>query len=194
LTGCTSASLSPATPNQPAGSSVAFTATSGGCLNQQYEYWVQLQNGSWVKARGFSADPTFTWNTTGLPPGTYTVHVWANHGADSTASWEAYASSTVTLTGCTSATIAPTTGTLPVGTPVAFTATAAGCSPVDFEFWIQTTGGKWYLMQTFSPSTTWNWTNAGYPKGAFHIHVWANQHGAYQGSYEVFAEAVITLN
>ena len=34
---------------------------------------------------------SYTWNTTSLPPGTYSVAVWAR-GAGSTADWEAFAS------------------------------------------------------------------------------------------------------
>ena len=190
---CATATVSPTSPNQQAGSTVAFTAGStGSCPNPMFEWWIQV-GANWYMVSGFSTDTHWNFDSTGYKPGTYTVHVWANQLGHQSAAWEAYASSTVTLTGCTSATITPSSGTVPVGTPVAFTATAV-CSPVDFEFWIQTTAGKWYLVQPFSPSPNWNWGNAGYPKGVFHIHVWANTHGAYQGSYQVFAEAVFTLN
>jgi hypothetical protein len=95
---CTSASLSPPSTSQPVGTAISFAAGSGGCPNPQYQFFVQLLNGSWSMQRAFSTDPTWTWNTTGLAPGTYTVRVWANQVGDSTGSQEAYASSTVTLT------------------------------------------------------------------------------------------------
>lgn len=38
------------------------------------------------------------WDTTGLSPGTDTVHVWANHAGDSQATYELYGPATVTLT------------------------------------------------------------------------------------------------
>src|SRR2546427_8429188 len=45
--GCTSASIaaSPMTP-QPVGSVFKFTASSSGCSNSQYQYWVQYLDGS----------------------------------------------------------------------------------------------------------------------------------------------------
>ncbi len=193
LKGCTSASLSPAAPNQPAGSSVAFTGGATGCSAPQYEYWVKLLNGSWYMKRGFSADPSWSWDTTGLAPGTYTVHVWANQAGDSTATWEAYASSSVTLTGCTSATLSPPSGTSRVGTSVLFTATGSGgCPNPVYEFWLQDTLGHWHLMQGFG-GNAWIWTSAGYGKGVYHVHVWANQQGAYAGSWEAYASSMWTL-
>jgi hypothetical protein len=193
LTGCTSASLSPAAPSQPAGSSVAFTAASGGCLNAQYEYWVQYPNGSWYMKRGFSSDAAFSWSTTGLVPGTYTVHVWANHAGDSMAKWEAYGQSIVQLSGCTSATLSPASGSYAAGTPVVFTAGSAGCPNPVYAFWIQDTLGRWRLMQAFG-ANTWTWSNLGWPKGVYHIHVWANQQGADMGSFEMYASSTVTLS
>jgi hypothetical protein len=194
LNGCTSASLSPTAPNQPAGSTVAFTATSGGCLNARFEYWVGLPNGTWVIKRGFTSDPTFSWSTAGLSPGTYPVHVWANHAGDSTASWEAYRSSTVTLTGCTSATLSPPSGSSRVGTSVVFTAGSGGCPNPIYAFWLQYPGGSWYLLQKFTPGvTTWQWNTSGYPKGNYVVHVWANNQSADAGSFETYGSSTWTL-
>jgi cell wall-associated protease len=99
LTGCTSATLSPDTSTQAVGSSIDFTATSAGCLNPQYEYWVQYPNGTWYLKRGFSSTATWTWSSAGLSAGVYTVHVWANHLGGYMKRLEAFGSSTVTLTG-----------------------------------------------------------------------------------------------
>ena len=190
---CATASLTPGSPSQPAGSPVAFTASSAGCGTPIYEYWVKVLNGSWYMKRGFSVDPTWSWDTSGLAPGTYTVHAWAKQAGDSTASWEAYGSSTITLTGCTAATLSPATGSSKVGTPVQFTAGSSTCPNPVYEFWIQTRAGGWYLMQPFSPTQTWSWTNVGWPKGVYHIHVWANQQGAGTGTWESYASATFSL-
>jgi hypothetical protein len=143
--------------------------------------------------RGFSADPTWSWDTTGLAPGSYTVHVWANQAGDSTATWEAYASSTVTLTGCTSATLSPPVGTSRAGASVLFTATGSGgCPNPVFEFWLQDPSGQWHMTRAFGRST-WTWATAPYSKGVYHVHVWANQQGAYTGSWEAYASSTWTL-
>jgi hypothetical protein len=193
LKGCASASLSPPAITQPAGSTVAFTAGSTGCSAPRYEYWVQFLSGSWYMKRGFSADPTWSWDAAGLAPGTYTVHVWANQAGDSTATWEAFASSTVKLTGCTSATLSPQVGTSRAGASVLFTATGSGgCPNPVFEFWLQDTSGQWHVTRGFGGST-WTWATAPYGKGVYHIHVWANQQGAYTGSWEAYASSTWTL-
>ena len=190
---CASASLAPPTANQEAGTSVAFTAASTGCGTPYYAYWVRLANGKWYLKRGFSSDPTWNWATAGLPPGTYPLRVVANQYGHSTAIQEAVATSTVTLTGCTSATLTPGTGSVTVGTSVAFTAASIGCTTPVYEFWVQDTAGKWHRMTGFG-GATWTWNNAGWTKGVYHVRVWANQQGAYTGTYEVFGSSTYTLS
>jgi hypothetical protein len=76
---CTSVSDS-AAPGSPqaSGTSVTFTASSTGCPNPLYQFWI-LAPGSttWQIAKAYSSSPTFTWNTAGLPAGTYIYTVWA---------------------------------------------------------------------------------------------------------------------
>ena len=81
---------SPASPQAP-GASVLWTAVAGGGSgNYQYQFW--LNDGtSWSIAKPYGAtnDNTWTWNTTGLATGTYSVQVWAR-SAGSTAAYEAF--------------------------------------------------------------------------------------------------------
>src|SRR4029077_14027898 len=115
---CSSAALSPQNATHEAATTVHFTASSTGCSAPQYEYWVQYLDGSWNMLRAFSADPTWDWNTAGLAPGVFTIHVWANETGNSTALAEAIGSSTVTLTGCTSAALSPSSTTATLGSTV----------------------------------------------------------------------------
>ena len=193
LRGCLTAGLLPANPSQPAGSTVAFTASSTGCITPVFEYWVQLLNGGWYMKRGFMPDPTWNWDTTGLAPGTYTVHVWANQTGDSMARYEALASSTVTLTGCTSATLSPPAPSQPAGSTVAFTAGSGGCLSPLFEYWVQYPSGAWYMKRGFNVLATWSWNTAGLRPGTYTVHVWANQQGSNMKHYEVFASSTVTL-
>ncbi len=135
----------------------------------------------------------YTWDTTGLAPGTYTVHVWANNQGDSTATWEAYGSDTVTLTGCTSAELSPTSGSAAVGTQATFTATSSGCPNPVYEFWLEYPDGTWHLEQAFWTSNTWTWNSAGFPKGNYVIHVWANNQGSSYATWEMYGVATYTL-
>jgi len=81
---------SPASP-QASGTQVMLSATAAGCPNPTYEFWVQAPGGQWTIVQAFSAASTFTWNTAGLPPGTYLFDVWVRQ-AGSTASYEAHLS------------------------------------------------------------------------------------------------------
>jgi hypothetical protein len=76
---------------------VAFTATSMGCPNPVYEFWLQYPGGSWYRMTSFGAG-MWSWNTAGYPKGNYVIHVWANNQGADTSTYETYASSTHTLT------------------------------------------------------------------------------------------------
>jgi hypothetical protein len=97
LTVCASATLTPLNVTQPAGSTVALSATSTGCLSPTYEFWIGYSNGTWQVLRTWGG-PTYNWVTNPASPGTYTIHVWANNTGDSLGAWEAYGTESVTLT------------------------------------------------------------------------------------------------
>jgi spore germination protein YaaH len=189
LTPCTSASLSPSTPSQPAGTTLSFTASSTGCPSTRYAFWVEYPNGNWYFLQNFGG-PSFNWNTAGLDPGSYTVHVWANFQGNA---YDAIGAATATLTGCTSAALAPASGSSAAGSTITFTASAGGCPNPTFEFWLLDPGGTWHFMRDYSTTTTWSWNSAGWAKGAYTIHVWANQQGASLNTYETIGSATYSL-
>ena len=190
---CSSASIAPASTTQPVGTVIQFTASSAGCANPQYEYWVQLLDGSWNMMRAFSSDPTWGWNTAGLSPGAFTVHVWANQAGDPTSSFEALGSGTVTLTGCATASLSPSSASGPVGSIVHFTASSTGCANPQYEFWVQYTDGSWNMLRTFSTTPTWDWNSAGLSPGTYTIHAWANNVGDSTAAFEAFGSSTVTL-
>ena len=190
ITGCSSASLSPSNPSQPAGSTVALTAGVSGCVNSQFEFWVQYPNGSWSLKQGWGG-ATFNWDTTGLGPGTYIVHSWTNRSGTS---WETYGSATVTLTGCTSASVSPATGSGAVGSSVTFTVTPAGCPTASYEFWLLDPAGTWHLELAWGTANTWTWNTAGWAKGTYTLHVWTNSQGASTSTYQTIGSAAFTLS
>jgi N-acetyl-anhydromuramyl-L-alanine amidase AmpD len=76
---CTSVtdSASPASP-QTVGTSITFTATSSGCPQPLYQFWILPPGSStWQIVQPWSPSATFTWNTTGLAPGSYLYTAWA---------------------------------------------------------------------------------------------------------------------
>jgi hypothetical protein len=95
--GSVTISASPVSPSA-AGTQVTFTAIASGCSNAGplYEFWF-LNGSTWQVAQGWSTVSTWTWNTTGLAPGTYHLSVWvrdaASPGVNSTmlGTYDAYA-------------------------------------------------------------------------------------------------------
>ena len=96
-TSCTSASLS-ATPDAPqsAGVAIQFTATSSGCPNPQYEFWVQNSKGTWVIQQSFGRN-TWIWDSYPYAAGTHAIRVWANHATSDTSQAETFTDLTYVL-------------------------------------------------------------------------------------------------
>ena len=179
---CKAATLTPgvAAPQAP-GASIQFTASSNGCASPLYQFWLAPSGSTkFAVMQPYSASTTWTWNTTGATPGTYQVGVWAKPSG-STSSYSAYYIGTYQLDvgQCTAAAItASPASPQTAGTSITFTATAAGCSNAQFEFWrVSGTNENWKAVQAYGPGTTWTWntTNLG---GPYRIGVWVRQNGS----------------
>jgi spore germination protein YaaH len=190
---CATAGLTPGTSTQEVGTTVSFTATSTGCGTPTYEYWVQAPNGTWTMKRGFSFDPTWTWNPAGLVAGTYTVHVWANQYGYPNARLEAFGSSTITFTGCASAALAPATLATSPGATVGFTATSVGCGAPLYQFWVKYPNGTWSLKRKWAAGATFNWSTTGLANGTYTVIVAANQQGGSLAAAQALATSTVTL-
>ncbi len=96
----TSITITSATPPSPTAVGVrpvvTFNTTiTGGSGNVEYQvWWRNPVTGVW-SSTPYAAAPV-TWNTAGLPAGTYSIQVWARN-VGSTARYEAYRSTTYTL-------------------------------------------------------------------------------------------------
>ena len=60
---------------------------SGGSGTPEYQFW--LYNGTTWSSTPYSTTNTWTWETLGLPTGTYSVQVWARN-VGSSAAYEAF--------------------------------------------------------------------------------------------------------
>ena len=135
---------SPASPQVP-GTSVLWTAVAGGGSgNYQYQFW--LNDGtSWSIAKPYGAtnDNTWTWDTTGLATGTYSVQVWAR-SAGSTAVRSVHAGDDLrpgaAISPATGVTLSPPPSPASPQAPgasVLWTAVASGGSGnYQYEFWL----------------------------------------------------------
>jgi photosystem II stability/assembly factor-like uncharacterized protein len=194
LPACTGASLSPTNPSAPAGTTVSLTASSTGCPNPVYEFWVGYPDGTWHLKQGFSSSATFNWDTTGLAPGTYSVHVWANQAGHSTSTFEAFGTDAVTLTGCATAALSPSSVAQPAGSTVSLTASSTGCPNPVYEFWVGYPDGTYHMKQAFNASASFSWNTTGLAPGMYSVHVWANQQGASTATWEANGAASVALS
>jgi spore germination protein YaaH len=210
---CSHAALtvSPASPQLP-GAQVQFAATSSGCPNPLYEFWVLAPGGSWQMAQGYSTSATFSWNTSGKVAGAYLISVWVRDSAspgtttNSLGSFDTFAAGspyTLTPTQCTSVTdSASPASPSPAGTAITFTAVAAGCPNPRYQFWILAPGSSaWTVLQAYSAAATYAWNTTGKAGGAYRISVWARDASSAGsssnslGAFDAFAPvAIYSLN
>jgi hypothetical protein len=96
--GCPSVSYS-ASPSSPvpAGTGVIVTASSPGCPNPSYEFWLLAPGAStYALAQPYSNSAVFKWDTGNAIPGTYRVTVWVQDASSSgtygnaSGRWDAY--------------------------------------------------------------------------------------------------------
>jgi len=189
LTGvrCTAATLSTATAQpQAAGGSITFNAAATGCPGAQFRFWMIPHGGVWTMQRDYGA-ASWTWNTTGLVPGTYELGVWARQPG-STNAYDAYGFTTFAIGAgnCISAGLAPNLATPQVpGATVIFTATSNSCAGALYQFWLLPPGGGWTAQQPYSGLTTWSFNTTGQPLGTYQVGVWAKA-SASAASYDAF--------
>jgi hypothetical protein len=78
-TSCSSVTVS-ATPPRTAmsGAPINITAIASGCPTPQYEFWMRRATGTeWQLMQSYSGSAAYDWDSTGEPPGTVYIAVWA---------------------------------------------------------------------------------------------------------------------
>jgi hypothetical protein len=76
---------------------IVWSATSGGCGTAEYQFYVAAPGAMPFVVQAYSTNATASWNTAGLPAGTYRISVLARL-AGSSSSYDVYAVSTYELT------------------------------------------------------------------------------------------------
>jgi hypothetical protein len=83
------------------GTHVTITAAASSCsnTNPRYEFWMRpAWLSTWQLVQGYSTSATYDWNSTGAPAGTIYFGVWAKDASSPTGSFDANASTAVTVT------------------------------------------------------------------------------------------------
>jgi len=181
---CTSASLAASPAGQGAtGSTVTMTASASGCPTPNYRF---LVDGSVVQA--YSSTNSFSWNTAGKAAGRHTLEVDVrNQGSPS--GYEAWATLTYTLAGCTAATLrTDKTSPQAQGTTITLTASATCPRAVEYRFLV-----NGVVVQNYGTSNTYSWNTMGKGAGSYSLEVDVRDQGSGSG-YESWAIVSFALS
>src|SRR4029077_2356469 len=154
-------SVSPASPQMP-GTTIQVTASATCPGTAQFRYVVKKPDGT-ATIQDYGASTTYSWNTTGLPYGSYTLEADARDVGGTTL-YETKATATFALAAspCTVPTLTSDKAS-PQGTGVTgnFSSTTTTCPKPLVQFWVQTPDETWHVMQDFSTTPTFAWSASG---------------------------------
>jgi hypothetical protein len=177
-----------ASPASPAyvGTPVTLTATPAGGTAVQYKFWAcDPSTGSWNVVQAYSTAATCDWAPS--VAGTWYLQVWAlNEGSNNTYDQYAELTFTVTVVPLTGVSLSANPSSASAGTQVTLTATPAGGTAVEYEFWAYNPStGVWSDVQPYSTSATCLWTPS--VAGTWSLQVWALNQGS-ENNYDQYAE------
>jgi FtsP/CotA-like multicopper oxidase with cupredoxin domain len=185
----------PGSPQAP-GTTVTFTPTAtGGSGNIEYQLWVYNPvTAAWT---GSAYGPTpVTWNTTGLPDGTYNIQVFArNVGA--TADYEAFTATSYTLSAAAPVTAVSISATPASPAPVAttptvtFNVTATGGANPQFQLWVYNPATQTWSSSAYGASPL-TWSTTGLAPGTYDIQIWSRSTGS-TATYEAYTATSYVL-
>ncbi len=166
----------------PLGTAVEFTATAqGGSGEYEYQFWHRSQ-GEWHLSRSLSTNPTWQWDTSGMPSGTYHVQVGVR-SKGSPPPWEAGAARTILITDLPPATEVTFTvsegSSSRVGAAIAVSAAAAGGSgQYEYRMLVRSRELDWWVAKEYSPEATWQWDTVNLTPATYYIQVDARSAGS----------------
>jgi hypothetical protein len=194
---CASVSISAAPSSVSAGTHSIATASATGCTNSpRYEFWLRPATSSmWQLVQSYGTSATYDWNSTGAAAGTVYLGVHVRD-ANSTASYDAVASTPVTVTtpSCASVSISAAPTSVSGGTHSIATATATGCTNSPrYEFWLRPASSPtWQLVQSYGTSATYDWNSTGAAPGTVYLGVHVRDANS-TASYDAVASTPVTV-
>jgi len=190
---CTTPTLTPSVASpQATGTAITLTATTSGCPNPIYHFWVQPPGGSWTSVQPYTSSPTFAWNASGIG-GAYGLEVDVRDVSRSTLTYDAVANISYTLVACTGAALSTDLASpQPTGVKVTLTGSATCSGTPEYRFWARPSGGTWAMVRDYAAPASFVWDTAGKPGGTYDLEVDVRDHGA-ASAYETTANGTFTL-
>jgi hypothetical protein len=173
-------SMEPPSPQQ-VGTRVALTATpSCGGGPDEFKWWLYHPNSDPVLLRDWG-DAAYTWDTTGLTAGTYTVAVWART-IGSPAPYDNSDARWYQLTAAAPCT-AVTLGARPpspqaLGTTVGIVSNATCSGTPEYKYWLSAPGSSTYTQVREWGDAAYTWNIATLAPGTYTWAVWVRNVGS----------------
>jgi spore germination protein YaaH len=166
------------TPQIP-GTSVTFTGSALCAGTGTFRFSMQSPGGSLAVVQNYSTAATWSWNTAGKAPGTYTFQVDARNQGSSV-SYDTQARMSFRLALCVTPTLTanPASPQLP-GPSITFTSSVTCQGTPEYQFWMLTPGSHtWTIVQPYSSTATFSWNTAGLLGGNYLYTVWVRNTGS----------------
>ncbi|MDD2898591.1 MAG: Ig-like domain-containing protein [Desulfuromonadaceae bacterium] len=175
---------------QTAGARISLIAAGiGGSGSYEYRFMVSNNGGvTYTELRPYSTATSFTWNTTAVTPGAYTLAVYVRN-TGSTAASEAIQTVPYTIlapvTGATLTTSVPSPQT--VGASITLNAAGIGGSGAyEYRFMVSSDGGITYTeLRPYATAAAFTWNTAAVTPGAYRLAVYVRNAGT-TISFEAF--------
>jgi spore germination protein YaaH len=161
LASCSSVTIAtnPASPEVP-GTAVGLTATATCPGTTQYRFSIKKPNAASTIVQDYGGPNTYSWDTTGLALGGYSLAVDVrNQGASAASEATANVVYTIANAACTTPTLTSDLASPQgAGAVVTFTATTTTCPSPLYRFFVATPGVGWVQVQDYGTLNTFRWT------------------------------------
>ena len=165
----TASPVSPQVQGRPA----VFTAQGiGGTGSYEYMFRFKSSTTSWTNVQAFSTNNAWTWDTTGVAPGAYSVLVRVRT-AGSGVLYDVYKQLNYTIIPPPVADATLTPGLASPqnqGAQIAFSGQGiGGTGSYEYQFRLKSSTSEWLDVQAMSTNNTWTWNTTGVAGGNYQI-------------------------
>jgi hypothetical protein len=185
----------PATINAsptPGGTGVPATlrATTTGCTNPLYRFWIYVPNDGWSVVRDYSSSNSYNWAGTPVA-GAYRFEVDTKQQT-SAVSYDNWSIIPYTVSSCNAGTIS-TNPASPQAHGTSIVVRGAASCPLTPEYrFLVGQNGRWSVVQPYSTTSTFTWNTTGLAVGTYGLEVDARNHGS-SDPYDTYAITSFSL-
>jgi alpha-tubulin suppressor-like RCC1 family protein len=177
------------------GQTVLWTASAPCTGTAEYIFWFRNPStGVWSITQDWSTSNTFSWNTTGLPTGSWDMQVWVRDVPG--AHYQAYYGRPFQLTptaACTSESSTATPNPVVKGNTVTITNTAETCPNPEFLVYHLPPGGTYQIDSGYSSAnSTYLWDTTSAAPGTHYFQIRARAQGS-TVAYQAYSTIAVNV-